>query len=438
MRTAYDILGLSPDADREAVRAAYRALAKTLHPDVSGGDASASQRFQEIQDAFEVLRDDARRVAYDESLEQRLHASRRRRGLAVAAVVCVVAPVLVLAALHYSGFALLSRPSRPVAVVKPDRVAAPASAEPRIEGTVRGSDAGIVMASQLIRSMIRARLLSGDDLLAIRDYLDRTQTVQERREGKARLLDLVDVTYDSGALYRLVVRDHGSEIAERALRRLKQLELTDGTRVASNGSRGALPAAAVTQRPEPVQKSVSPPVADVSAPPANPQIVATATEPTPSRTPSSGWSTHRDGTFGFSLDVPVDVVKPDVAADLPDTRHYASPDGAVRLKITAGPNPRGNTAAIHRRSLMQSAYAGADISYMPLRRNWLVLAGAFAANGPQAGRMFYERVTLACDGRVVHGWQITYPATERDRFRPIIERMHASYTHVRGSGPHCG
>lgn len=53
---ALDILELEVDADFDAVRNAWRRLAKANHPDVRPGDADAAQRFQAIQAAYEVLR----------------------------------------------------------------------------------------------------------------------------------------------------------------------------------------------------------------------------------------------------------------------------------------------------------------------------------------------------------------------------------------------
>lgn len=53
---ALDVLGLESDADFEAVRKSWRALAKECHPDVCPGDAEAAARFQAIQAAYEVLR----------------------------------------------------------------------------------------------------------------------------------------------------------------------------------------------------------------------------------------------------------------------------------------------------------------------------------------------------------------------------------------------
>lgn len=53
---ALDVLELESDADFEAVRAAWRRLAKENHPDVRPGNAEAAQRFQAIQAAYDVLR----------------------------------------------------------------------------------------------------------------------------------------------------------------------------------------------------------------------------------------------------------------------------------------------------------------------------------------------------------------------------------------------
>jgi len=58
----YQTLGVSRDADRAAIRAAYRALAKLHHPDMG---AKSSVRFHEITQAHEVLSDPGNRTQYD-------------------------------------------------------------------------------------------------------------------------------------------------------------------------------------------------------------------------------------------------------------------------------------------------------------------------------------------------------------------------------------
>jgi curved DNA-binding protein CbpA len=62
----YALLGIAADADGEAIRVAYRALAKQHHPDLAGGeDSGATERFLEIQEAYDVLGDADRRAQYD-------------------------------------------------------------------------------------------------------------------------------------------------------------------------------------------------------------------------------------------------------------------------------------------------------------------------------------------------------------------------------------
>ncbi len=53
---ALEVLGLEPDADHEAVKKAWRAKAKEVHPDVRPDDEEAAKAFQAFQVAYEVLR----------------------------------------------------------------------------------------------------------------------------------------------------------------------------------------------------------------------------------------------------------------------------------------------------------------------------------------------------------------------------------------------
>jgi DnaJ domain len=53
---ALDLLELTPDCDFDAIKKAYRAKAKLVHPDLRPGDADAAKAFQALQLAYEVLR----------------------------------------------------------------------------------------------------------------------------------------------------------------------------------------------------------------------------------------------------------------------------------------------------------------------------------------------------------------------------------------------
>jgi hypothetical protein len=60
----YAVLGVSPDASPEEIRRAYRDLAKRFHPDANP-DPAAAERMREINEAYAVLSDPAKRAAYD-------------------------------------------------------------------------------------------------------------------------------------------------------------------------------------------------------------------------------------------------------------------------------------------------------------------------------------------------------------------------------------
>jgi molecular chaperone DnaJ len=62
----YAVLGVTKDADADAIKKSYRKLARKYHPDANAGDANAEEKFKEISEAYDVLSDDAKRREYDE------------------------------------------------------------------------------------------------------------------------------------------------------------------------------------------------------------------------------------------------------------------------------------------------------------------------------------------------------------------------------------
>ncbi len=61
----YATLGVARDAGGDDLKKAYRKLAMQLHPDRNPGDKKAEARFKEINEAYDVLKDDQKRAAYD-------------------------------------------------------------------------------------------------------------------------------------------------------------------------------------------------------------------------------------------------------------------------------------------------------------------------------------------------------------------------------------
>lgn len=70
----YKVLGIDRNATQADIRKAYRRLAKQYHPDVNKNDPKAQERFQEINEANEVLGDPEKRKKYDEYGEHWAHA----------------------------------------------------------------------------------------------------------------------------------------------------------------------------------------------------------------------------------------------------------------------------------------------------------------------------------------------------------------------------
>ena len=59
----YKVLGVSPDASDEEIKQAYRRLAKKYHPDLNPGDEAAAKKMQEVNAAYEQIKNPERRRA---------------------------------------------------------------------------------------------------------------------------------------------------------------------------------------------------------------------------------------------------------------------------------------------------------------------------------------------------------------------------------------
>ena len=70
----YKILGIDKNASEEDIKKAYRKLARKLHPDLNPNDKDAHQKFQQINEANEVLSDPEKRKKYDQYGKDWQHA----------------------------------------------------------------------------------------------------------------------------------------------------------------------------------------------------------------------------------------------------------------------------------------------------------------------------------------------------------------------------
>ena len=65
-RDYYEVLGISRSADKDAIKKAYRKMAKKYHPDSNAGNADAEEKFKEVTEAYNVLSDPEKKKLYDQ------------------------------------------------------------------------------------------------------------------------------------------------------------------------------------------------------------------------------------------------------------------------------------------------------------------------------------------------------------------------------------
>jgi DnaJ-class molecular chaperone len=65
-RDYYEVLGVSRDATADQIKKAYRGLARKHHPDANPGDKTAEAKFKEVQNAYDILSEPAKKAKYDQ------------------------------------------------------------------------------------------------------------------------------------------------------------------------------------------------------------------------------------------------------------------------------------------------------------------------------------------------------------------------------------
>ncbi len=71
VRNYYEMLGINKSASSSEIKKAYRTLAIKYHPDRNLGNKAAEEKFKDINEAYEVLSDQTKRVQYDQSISRK-------------------------------------------------------------------------------------------------------------------------------------------------------------------------------------------------------------------------------------------------------------------------------------------------------------------------------------------------------------------------------
>jgi hypothetical protein len=133
-----------------------------------------------------------------------------------------------------------------------------------------------------------------------------------------------------------------------------------------------------------------------------------------------GLAVYRNDRHGFLLRYPAAqfIALP---AATESALQFVSKDGKARLLVGTLPNVAGKSLRDYRSFIMQESYAGADITYAPVRDNWFVLSGT------RNGMLFYQRVNFVCGGRGINSWTMLFPVSEKATYQPVIEQVHRAY-----------
>src|SRR5699024_6649313 len=81
MKTLYEILEVSENASKEVLDKAYKVLAKKYHPDLQMPEnkSEAEKKMKEINEAYDILSDDAKRKEYDDKLKTEREEIKRQQ-----------------------------------------------------------------------------------------------------------------------------------------------------------------------------------------------------------------------------------------------------------------------------------------------------------------------------------------------------------------------
>jgi len=135
------------------------------------------------------------------------------------------------------------------------------------------------------------------------------------------------------------------------------------------------------------------------------------------------WGRYQSPDYGYRIDIPYSIYSP--VGDAEGRLVFERPDGRSRLTIYGEENTDGRTLTQIADELATSSSI-ADITYRRSGASWVVLSGYFEADG--AGeQIFYLKLMLSADRRRYAVFAINYPANEKARFDPLVERLEASF-----------
>jgi serine/threonine-protein kinase len=137
----------------------------------------------------------------------------------------------------------------------------------------------------------------------------------------------------------------------------------------------------------------------------------------PSR--ADDWRIYQNDRYGTTIEYP-STFRPQPPPDADDGRAFKSADGG-EFSVFASYGGIDSDLAQYRDSVVKNLDAGSVVTYQTHGGNWFVVSGT------KGDKIFYERHLLSHRGEMTEGFVITYPASLKQTYDPIVARMAKSF-----------
>jgi hypothetical protein len=136
------------------------------------------------------------------------------------------------------------------------------------------------------------------------------------------------------------------------------------------------------------------------------------------------WLTYQNDRYGTTIDYP-DQFKAEPPPGADDGGTFTSADGA-KFSVYASYNAENFNLAAFQDFALKNLDPSQAVTYKASGNNWFVISGT------KGDSVFYERQLLSHGGQMTEGFAMTYPATAKHTYDPIVARMAQSFRSGKG------
>ncbi len=146
----------------------------------------------------------------------------------------------------------------------------------------------------------------------------------------------------------------------------------------------------------------------------------------PALPPVSEWAVYKNERFGYRLVYPELWFDSEPEAANGDGRSFVTPDGRTRIVVFGAHNAEALSPREYRATLLEEFGGYDELTYSPVGKTWFVLSGF------RDDMIYYQKVMFSCAGRIVNVLSISFPAEEKPRYAPMIEKIEDRFRPGRG------